>query len=254
VGPYLGIQMVAFNMLEPPFAKNRNLRLALSMAVDREILAAKVLQGVFPPAYLLTPPMPGYHVQMPEWASWSPERRHAEARRLYAAAGYSAKHPLKVELLYSTDPTLRDMYDALAAMWRTTLGAEIEPYNEEFRVLLQDLALHKAKLFANNWIANYPDPYNFLQLFKSDYAMNFGAYSEPQFEALVASATQEPDNAKRYQMLAQAEEKLNEDVPGINLLYYSTPHLVKPYLKGVPRNSLDIDGSRYMYILEHDGQ
>jgi oligopeptide transport system substrate-binding protein len=254
VGSYLGTWMLAFNMREPPFAGNRNLRLALSMALDREILAAKVMQGLFPPAYLITPPMPGYHVPMPAWASWSPERRHAEARRLYAAAGYSPAHPLRVELAYSTDPSLRDLYDAMAAMWRTTLGAEIEPYNEEFRVLLQDLFLHKAKLFQNNWIAEYPDPYSFLQLYKRDYAMNFGAYSEAHFEALVAAAAQEPDSAKRYQVLAQAEMLLNDDVPAIALLYYATPHLVKPYLKGVPRNALDIDGSRYMYILEHQGR
>lgn len=254
VGSYLGTQMLAFNMLEPPFAGNRNLRLALSMAVDREILAAKVFQGLFPPAYRVTPAIPGYQVPLPVWASWSAERRHAEAQRLYAAAGYSAAHPLRVELAYSTDPSQRDLFDALAAMWQTTLGAQIEPYNEEFRVLLQDLALHKAKLFQNNWIAEYPDPYTFLQLFKGDYVMNFGAYSEPHFEALMARATLEPDNAKRYQMLAEAETLLNDDVPAIPLLNYSTPHLIKPYLKGVPRNALDIDGSRYMYLLEHEGR
>jgi oligopeptide transport system substrate-binding protein len=198
--------------------------------------------------------MEGYHVPLPEWAGWSIERRHAEARRLYAAAGYSAKHPLTVELVYSTDPSLRDLFDAMAAMWRTTLGAEVEPYNEEFRVMLQDLALHKAKIFSSNWIAEYRDPFTFLQLYKADYTMNFGAYSEPHFEALLASALQEPNSARRYQLLAEAEQVLTEDVPAIPLLYYSTPHLVKPYLKGVPQNNLDIDGSRYMYILEHQGR
>jgi len=66
----------------------------------------------------MTPPLPGFQEPLPDWASWSDERRHAEARRLYAAAGYSASHPLKVELVYGTEPTTRDMMDALAAMWR----------------------------------------------------------------------------------------------------------------------------------------
>ena len=254
VGPYLGIQMLAFNMLEPPFAGNRNLRLALTMAVDRQVLSEQVRQGVFPPAYAMTPVMPGFQEPLPEWASWSDERRHAEARRLYAAAGYSASHPLKVELVYGTEPTNRDMMDALAAMWRVNLGAQVEPYNEEFRVMLQDLALHKAKLFWNGWTAEYPDPYTFEQLFKTGYAQNFGAYSDPSFDALLAAASEEPDNAKRYRLLEQSETLLNAQAPYIPLIYYSTLHLIKPYVKGVPRNTMDIDSSRYIYILEHEGR
>jgi oligopeptide transport system substrate-binding protein len=253
VGPDFGVQMLAFNMLEPPFATNRNLRLALSMAVDRQALSAKVRQGVFPPAYAMTPPMPDFQEPLPDWASWSDERRHAEARRLYAAAGYSESHPFKVELVYGTEPTNRDMMDALAAMWRENLGAQIEPYNEEFGVMLQDLALHKAKLFWNGWVAEYPDPFTFEQLFKSGYAQNFGAYSDPHYDALLAAASLEPDNSKRYRMLEQSETILNAEAAYIPLIYYSTLHLIKPYVKGVPRNPMDIDGSRYMYILEHDG-
>jgi oligopeptide transport system substrate-binding protein len=254
VGPYLGIQMLAFNMLEPPFADNRNLRLALTMAVDRQVLSEQVRQGVFPPAYAMTPVLPGFQEPLPEWASWSDDRRHAEARRLYAAAGYSASHPLKVELVYGTEPTNRDMMDALAAMWRVNLGAQIEPYNEEFRVMLQDLALHKAKLFWNGWAAEYPDPYTFEQLFKTGYAQNFGAYSDPSVDALLAAASVEPDKSKRYRLLEQSETLLNAEAPYIPLIYYSTLHLIKPYVKGVPRNPMDIDGSRYMYILEHEGR
>lgn len=254
VGPDFGIQMLAFNMLEPPFATNRNLRLALTMAVDRQVLSEQVRQGVFAPAYAMTPPMPGFQEPLPEWASWNDEQRHAEARRLYAAAGYSASHPLKVELVYGTEPTNRDMLDAVSAMWRVNLGAQVEPYNEEFRVMLQDLALHKAKLFWNGWVAEYPDPYTFEQLFKTGYAQNFGAYSDPKFDSLLAAASVEPDNAKRYRLLEQSETLLNADAAYIPLIYYSTLHLIKPYVKGVPRNAMDVDGSRYMYILEHEGR
>jgi len=119
--------------------------------------------------------------------------------------------------------------------------------------MLQDLALHKAKLFWSGWTAGYPDPYTFEQLYKSGYAQNFGAYSEPHFDALLAAASIEPDNSKRYRLLEQSETLLNAEAPYIPLLYYSTLHLIKPYVKGVPRNTMDIDGSRYIYILEHEG-
>ena len=252
--PYLGIEMLAFNMERPPFAHNRELRQALSMAVDREIISKKLSQGVSPPAYSLVPPLPGYTPQLPQWASWSDERRHAEARRLYAAAGYSAAHPLHVQLDYPTDTLNRDTYDAISAMWRVNLGAVVEPYNEEFRVLLQDLNLHKSVLFQNNWIGDFPDPFTFAQLFQTGFSQNFSGYSNARFDALLDTATREPDSGRRYRYFEQAEALLNQDTVYIPINFYATRHLIKPYLQGAHDTLQDRSLSRYMYLLEHEGR
>ena len=60
---------------------------------------------------------------------------------------------------YPTDDNNRDLMTALAAMWRINLGADIEPYNEEFRVLQQNLLLHKPVLFWDAWIGDFPIVY-----------------------------------------------------------------------------------------------
>jgi oligopeptide transport system substrate-binding protein len=253
-GPYLGIQQIVFNMIDGPFAHDRNIRQALTMAVDRRVLADKVRQGVQEPAFTLVPPLVDYHQPIPAWANWSDVRRHAEARRLYAAAGYSPQKPLRVQLLYSTDPQNRDLYDAVAAMWRTTLGAEVEPYNEEFRVYLQDAALHKAVLLQTLWIGDFPDPFTFLQLFQSGFEQNFGGLSDQRFDALLAAAANEPDNERRYRLFEQAETRLNDEADNIPLLYFTSRHLIKPYLKGWHLNLLDRIPSRYLYVLEHQGR
>ncbi len=253
-GLYFATMALAFNMTEPPFAGNRDLRLALTMAVDRKILAEKVFQGATAPAYSLMPPLPGYVVQVPAWASWSAARRHAEARRLYAAAGYSAAHPLRVELDYPTDPSRRDLFDALAAMWRINLGADVEPYNEEFRVLLQDEALHKTRFFWNAWVGDYPDPFTFLELYQTGSDQNNGGYSNRAYDALLEQAVRQPEVALRYRYFEQAEALLNQDAPYVPFLYYPAEHLVKPYLKGVHSNLRDTNLSRYMYVLEHEGR
>jgi len=251
--PYLGVTMLAMNWLRPPLADDTNLRLALTMAVDREVLANKIRQGVQQAAYSLIPPLVGYEPQVPEWAGWTAERRHAEARRLYAAAGYSAAHPFRMEVMYPTDEANRDLYDAVAAMWRTNLGADVQPYNEEFRVLLQDLRLHKATLFQNSWIGDFPDPFTFLQLFQTGFEQNFGGYSDPSFDALLASAAHEPDNGRRYRYFEQAEVRLNAQAAYIPIFYYTCRHLVKPYLKGWQLNIQDRNPSRYLYLLDHQG-
>ncbi len=252
-GPYLGISQLEVNMLGPPFAMSHDLRLALNLALDRTILANKVREGLQEPAFSVVPPLPGYRPQIPEWASWSDERRHAEARRLYAAAGYSAAHPLRVQLDYPTGEDNRDVFDAITAMWLTNLGAQVEPYNEEFRVLLQNLRLHKSALFQNSWIGDYPDPFTFLQLFQTGFDQNFSAYSDPTFDALLSAAAQEADPARRFRFFEQAERRLNEEGVSIPIMYYTSRHLVKPYVKGWQLNIQDRIVSRYMYLLEHEG-
>jgi oligopeptide transport system substrate-binding protein len=252
-GPYLGVTQMAVNMLGPPFGMNRDLRLALNLALDRTVIADKVREGIQQPAFSLIPPLPGYTPQVPEWASWSDERRHGEARRLYAAAGYSAAHPLRVQVDYPTDEANRDLYDAITAMWLTNLGAEVEPYNEEFRVLQQNLALHKTALFQDSWIGDYPDPLTFLQLFQTGFEQNFAAYSDPTYDALLAAAAQEADPVRRFGFFEQAERRLNAQGVSIPVMYYTSRHLVKPYVKGWQLNIVDHMASRYMYLLQHDG-
>jgi oligopeptide transport system substrate-binding protein len=252
-GPYFGTAMLAFDVTAPPFAHNRDLRLALSMAIDRKILAEKLSHGLLAPAYQLTPPLAGYHPPDPPWASWPAARRHAEARRLYAAAGYSAAHPLHVELDYPTAPAERDFFDALAAMWRINLGADIEPYNEEFRVLQQNEALHKTKFFWNAWIGDFPDPFTFLQLYQTGFQQNESGYSNPAYDALLDEAIRQTHVAARYRYFEAAQALLNADAPYIAIYFYATTNLVKPYLKGVEPNIEGRNLSRYMYVLEHEG-
>ena len=253
VGPYNGTDSLSFNMVSPPFGHSRELRLALSMALDRKVISRYVYHGVQQPAYTEVPRMPGYDPPVPAWADWSDAQRIAEARRLYAAAGYSKDHPLRVQLDFPTAGANRDLWDAMAAMWRTALGAEVEPYNEEFRVLLQDLRLHKSKLFWNGWIGDYPDPYTFLQIYETGYGQNFGLYSNPAYDAELHKAANEPDPALRLGDLARAETILNEDAGNLPFLYESSLHLLKPYVTGWHGNLQDRVVSRYLAVLEHQG-
>ena len=252
--PYLGNFVLGLNAERPPFAGNRNLRMALTLGVDRETLVRYVRQGLYQPAWTPTPPLPGYHAPVPDWAQLSAPARHALARRYYAAAGYTRQRPLRIELHYPTDTDNRRTYEAVAAMWRANLGAQVETYNEEFLVQLDERHLKKLALFHYAWIGDYPDPYTFLQLFQSGFAQNDGGYSNARYDTLLRAAGNEADSARRLQLLAQAEAILNDDVACIPLYYYATRHLIKSYVRGWTSNIQDRNLSQYMYVLQHQGQ
>jgi oligopeptide transport system substrate-binding protein len=251
--PYFGTYLLGFNFQMPPFKDNPQLREALVLAIDREPLV-RGMRSMYQPAYTLMPPLHGYVQQLPAWARLSDAARHALARRLYHEAGYSDAYPLHVDIATSVQGAdERHFYEAVAAEWRAILGADVHVEEEEFKVLIQDRALHKVALFHNAWIGDYPDPYTFMQIFYTGDGNNNGAYSSAAFDRLIDAAGHETDNAARYRLFEQAERVLNADAVYVPLYYYATRHLVKPYLRGWQSNIMDRNLSRYMYLLEHQG-
>lgn len=251
-GPYFGTAMLCFNLDRAPFKGNRKLRLALSMAIDRKIIAKYLNHGLVLPAYNLVPPLEGYTPAIPAWAKLPAKKRHALARKLYHEAGYSKAHPLKGTMTFAAGGSgSRQFMEALAAMWRGTLGADIQLNTLQWKVLLQSLQMRSLTLFWSAWIGDFPDPFTFMQLFTSGFPQNHGDYKNPAFDALIDRAQHTADPTKRYALFHQAEARLNHDAPYLPIYFYEASHLVKPYVKGWKKNVMDRNLSRYIYILKH---
>jgi oligopeptide transport system substrate-binding protein len=250
VAPYLGTYFYGFNLTRPPFAGNPALRRALALAVDRETLASSILATGERPAYSWVPPgISGYTPQAPEWAGWPPEQRLAEARRLYAEAGYSTARPLEVELRYNTGDNHKRVALAVSWMWRQALGVRTKLVNEEYKVFLQNRRsrLH-TQLFRADWIGDYDDAATFAERMHSGSGLNDTGYASARYDALVDQAAAEPDVARRRTLLEQAEQVLIEDLPVLPLYFYVSKHLVKPYVSGWQPNIMDHHYSRYFRI------
>lgn len=251
-GPYFGTMMFGFNQNKPPFKNNPKLQRALSAAIDRDILSKYVEHGIAPPAYNMIPPLHGYTPALPDWAKLPTAQRHALALQWYHEAGYSDAHPLNVTLTYPEGGAqVRRLMEAMAAMWHMTLGANVQLYNVQWKVLLQSLQLKQPVFFWDAWIGDFADPFTFMQLFTKGFAQNYGGYDNPRFDALINQAQSSADNAERYRLFHQAEQLLEDDGAILPFCFYPTTHLVKPYLKGWKDNVVDRNLSRYMYLLEH---
>lgn len=250
--PTFATAMFGFNLAKPPFADNPKLRLALNMAIDREILDTYVQHGVGVAAYNIMPPLDGYEPAIPDWAHLPDDQRHALARKLYHEAGYSDSHPLETVLTYdSGGPEDRRFMEAMSAMWLMNLGAKVQIYNLEWKVFLQARQLRQPALFWDAWSGDFPDPFTFMQLYQTGFGLNDTQYSNPQVDALIDRATNTNDNAARMEMFHKAEAILNEDAPVVPVYYFVSTHLIKPFVKGWKSNTMDRNLSQYMYILAH---
>ena len=254
VTPWLGSNYFGFNLTRPPFKDNADLRRALALAVDREILTGKVTRFGELPAFGLVPEgAENYSAHKPDWSQWTQEERNTEATRLYASAGYTADNPLQVEIRYNSSENNKKVALAVASMWKQVLGVNSTLINEEFRVFLQNRS-QKAitEVFRAGWISDYNDPYSFLELLYSTYGRNDTGYNNPSYDLLLQEAASEHIPAARRRLLEAAEAIAMADQPIVPLFTYVTKRMVSTSLRGWENNIMDHHYSKHMYFSEDD--
>lgn len=248
VAPHIGVYYYGFALDLPPFRDAKALRRALTMAIDREVLTTQVLGDGERPAYSWVPSgVAGYEPQVFDWAGLSQDARSAEARRLYAEAGYSTERPLVVELRYSKSPLHDRIALAVTAMWKEQLGFEATLRSEDFRVLKQAIDARETVLFRGSWIGDYNDAYSFLQVLKGGFGINLPRYRNDSYDQALAAASRASGD-ERARLLAVAERQLLDDVPLIPLFFYVSKHLVAPRVSGWYSNVMNVTYSKDLSV------
>jgi oligopeptide transport system substrate-binding protein len=252
VSPWLGSYFFGFNLVREPFTRNPNLRKALMLALDRNLLTEKVTQFGEKPSFTLVPPgIRGYVSPVPEWAEWTQEQRVAEAKRLYAEAGYSEENPLMFDIRYDPGENNKKMALAVSSLWKQVLGIKSTLINEEPRVFLQNREQKVlTQVFRSGWIGEYADAYSFLNLFRTDHLRNDFGYSNEVYDSLLDQVAAERIPSRRRRLMFETERMLLAEVPFIPLYSYVTKRLVDPRLRGWQNNVMDHHYSKDMFLLK----
>jgi oligopeptide transport system substrate-binding protein len=250
LSPQLGVYYYGFNLARPPFKDAPQLRQALAMSVDRERLVSQVTGLGELPAYSWVPPgVAGYQPQRFAWAEQPYAQRLAEARRLYAAAGYSRARPLNVELRYSSGPTHERIALAVAAMWKEALGVETRLAGEEFKALLESINRGETQIFRSSWVGDYDDAYTFAEVLKGDFGINLPRYRSAAYDAALAAAAAALDPAARRAALEGAERTMLAETPLVPLYFYVNKHLVTPRVRGWYDNVMNVVYSKDLELV-----
>ncbi len=248
--PLIGLRYYSYQTQNPVF-KDIRVRKALSMVIDRDILAERITADGQAPAYGLIPKgVEGADVTSYEWASWPMAKRVAEAKSLLQQAGM--KPDSKFVFSYNTSEYHKKMAIFAASEWKTKLGLNVELEAMEFKVLLKKRHDGAFQMARNGWQADYNDATSFLTLVRCESDQNNNFNCNPKAEEIIVQGTQQTDQAKRKALLTQASQMIMEDYPIIPLLQYSVPRLVKSYVGGYTlENSQDRFRSKDLYIIKH---
>ncbi len=248
--PYMGVSYIAINTEREPFNDPR-VRLALSLAIEREILTDKILRAGQVPAYAFVPDgVANYEngAKMP-YAELSHPERLQKAKELLQEAGFDKyMNQLEFEYKYREGVDGKRLAVAARAMWQQ-IGVKTNLLHLEVKSHYNDLRTGDFEVGDAGWIADYNDGQNFLYLLQtSSGTMNYGRYSNDEFDSLMAEANATLDLVTRAGLMKQAEQLMLDEQPLIPTYYAVSQNLVHTYLKGWEPNVSDRHATRYMYI------
>jgi oligopeptide transport system substrate-binding protein len=246
VTPELSLYYIGFNTAEPPF-DDINVRRAFCHAVNKERIVKVVLRDMVSEAEGILPPgMPGYSEAL-EGLEFDVE----EAKELIAASEYGDVSNLP-SITLTVDGYGNNIPSYLGAIiqgWQQNLGVEVSVRQLEPEHFLYNLQEEKDEMFVLGWVADYPDPHNFLDiLFYTGSENNIFEYSNPSLDTLLDQAAIEQDEAARLTMYQQAEQMVVDDAPCIPLFHGANYILVEPYVKGYELSPLGIPDLSKVYV------
>ncbi len=232
--PALITYFYRLNVDRPPL-DNVLVRRALNAAMNKRDIVEKVTRaGQIPARGLVPPGMAGYT------GAQCGEFNVREARRLLAEAGYpNGRGMPRLEILYNTSDAHRAIAEVIQQQWKQHLGIDVELRNVEWGVYLDTVTSKQFQIARAGWIADYPDPNTFLDMFVTDGPQNNTNWSNPKYDALIEQAATEADPEQRMEILREAEEILMEELPIIPIYFYVTTNMVQPYVKGFHPNVID---------------
>ncbi|WOD16509.1 peptide ABC transporter substrate-binding protein [Paraburkholderia kirstenboschensis] len=238
---------------EDPLFKDKRVRQALSMVLDRDLLTQRLTaDGELPMYGLISKGTQGAAVFKPDWAGWPMAKRVDYARNLLKSAGYSDAKPLTFTLTYNTNDLHKKVALFATSEWRTKLGVTTKLENVEYKVLLKQRHDGKVQASRDGWFVDYNDAMSYFDLIRCNSVQNDQRYCNPQVDKIVDEANQQLDDAERTELLTKAHDTAMNDYPMVPLFQYSAVRLVKPYVGGyTSSNYVDQRATQDMYLIKH---
>lgn len=260
VDPILGTYYLSMNLNKAPF-NNKNVRKALSLAIDRDYVANTVMQGTYTPAYNYV----GTGVDDVDTGKFLENSKAAnggktyisedykanleEAKKALAEAGYPEGKGFPT-ITYSTNDTgyhkavaeyLQQVYKDLGI----TMNIDIVDWSS----FTPKRRAGEYEMARNGWVMDYNDASNMIELFTSTNGNNDGKYNNPAFDKAM-NDSKVADKTAHFAALHEAEKIVSEDYGFIPVAYYNDFWLQSTSLKGTWHSPYGYWYLQYAYLAD----
>ncbi|WP_195448023.1 peptide ABC transporter substrate-binding protein [Parolsenella catena] len=201
--------------------KDKDLRHALSLAINRQAICDTVFEGTREPAGGIVPPGIKGYVEN----EWADSRYDVDAAKKILDEKYPAdangKRNLSIALTYNLDGDHKAVMEMVMADW-SALGIETSSNTAEWASILSNTYPNADfQVGRLGWIADYPIMDNFLYpLFVTGGDNNYGQYSNADVDKGLLDARAIASDDERVAKYQEVDKLIAEDMPVIPLFYY----------------------------------
>jgi len=231
--PIYGTYFYLFNTTRPPF-DNKNVRKAISYAINRQQIVERVTKSGEVPAYSLAPPNPdGYAPEA--LMAYNPEK----ARQFLSDAGYPNGEGFPpFEILFNTHDGHRKIAIAVQQMLKQNLNIDVTLLNQEWKVYLTSTNNLDYDVARMGWIGDFADASNFFDLMLTGVGNNRTGWGNPEYDRLLREAKKATSKQERNKWFSQLNTILAEEMPIAPIYTYTNKHLIRPNVKNWYSNVL----------------
>lgn len=209
VSDQAGTYMIVFNTKDEILG-NKNIREALTIAIDRQGLIDNVTKGEQKPGSGLVPlTMTGFEEPADYFKSNDIEAAKAALEKGLTELGLDSPADLKIKLSYNTSEAHAAIMQFVQQGWSKNLGIDVSLDNSEWQVYLEQLDAGEYQAGRYGWVGDFNDPINFLEIYKRDGGNNQTGWTNEEYTNLLNQVATETDEAARTQYMKDAEN-LNE--------------------------------------------
>ena len=223
---------------------NKNLRHALSYAINRKDLCDNILKdgsqpatGFVPAQLCKSPSGKDFREESGKYVDYDVKKAQ---EYLDAAKKELGTDTITVDLLYGTDESPMDTFaEYLQGSFTKLKGLKVNMvatvkkdriYNRE--------ASGNFQITCTRWAPDYADPTTFLNVLASSNSNNYGKWENAQYNSLLKQAQNETDVNKRWNELLEAEKVMMDDMPNIPVVQTGTAALQAKNVKGLVHNTV----------------
>lgn len=249
--PTNGVVYISLNVQKPPMSDLR-VRRALSLAIDRALIAERILRGGEKPAYSVIPQSLRPSDAVEAAYKLPMAQRQKMARELLAEAGYGASQPLQVELKLSPFGLVRPVMTVVASMWKE-VGVDVQIHNQEARSHFTELGQGNFMAGAAFSAFSIADPIFYLSPFETAAInQNFGRFNDPVYDGLLQKIRETANADERRALVQKADDLASAALPVIPIHYYVQRELLGSRVRGWEGNAPALHLSRYVWIADED--